>query len=64
MDLHNIENFKTKYKTELGKLNRHLRRKTPCEHILGNTQEPLRNPRTCHFCYREFKSKYNLTRHF
>ena len=47
-----------------GDLNRHLRRKTPCEPILGNTQEPLRNYRTCHFCYREFKNKYTLNRHF
>jgi len=47
-----------------GSLNKHLRRKNPCEPILGNTQEPLKNPNTCHFCYREFKNKYTLRRHF
>lgn len=50
--------------SDKGTLNRHLRRKTPCEPILGNTQEPIRNSRTCHFCYREFTLKKNLKRHF
>jgi len=49
---------------DIGRLKTHLHRKTPCDPILGNTQEPLKNSNTCHFCYREFKSKYNLKRHF
>lgn len=44
--------------------NKHLQRKTPCEFILGNTQTPIKNANTCRFCYREFKSKYSLDRHF
>lgn len=44
--------------------NKHLQRKTPCEFILGNTQIPIKNANTCRFCYREFKSKYSLDRHF
>ena len=44
--------------------NKHLQRKTPCEFILGNTQKPIKNANTCHFCYRELKSKYSLERHF
>ena len=47
-----------------GHLNKHLKRKTPCEPILGNTQKPLKNPLTCHFCYRTLASKYSLKRHF
>jgi len=47
-----------------GDYNRHLQRKTPCEPILGNTQEPIKNSRTCHFCHKEFKNKYTLHRHF
>jgi len=50
--------------SDMGNLNRHLRRKTPCDPILGNTQEPIKNSRTCHFCYREFTLKHNLHRHF
>jgi len=45
-------------------LNRHLRRKTSCEPIQGNPLEPIPNSLTCRFCYKPFKHKSSLKRHF
>ena len=46
-----------------GHLNSHMNRKTPCEPIQGDpTKKTPEN--ACHFCYKKFKSKYNLKKHF
>lgn len=49
--------------TRLHDLKKHQNRKTSCEPIQGNPIEQV-PPLTCHFCYKLFKNKYSLKRHF